>query len=84
MSFSQTKNFTSVYLVLPGKQVVLCVIITYYVILYVTCASSYGKFIKSKQFNKRSQKKSGGRCYHYSLHNNPEDRTSKFLFDSHP
>ena len=79
MSFSQTKNFTTVRLILSGKQVVVCVIITYYIILYMTCASTYGKFIKSKQFNKRSQKKSGGRFYHYSLRNNPEERSSKFF-----
>jgi hypothetical protein len=32
------------------------VIITYYIILYVTCASSYRKFIKSKQFTKEVRK----------------------------
>jgi hypothetical protein len=79
MSFSQTKNFTTICLVLSGKQVVLCVIITYNIILYVTCTSKYGKFIKSKQFNKRSQKKCGGRFYHYSLHSNLEERSSKLL-----
>jgi len=56
MSFSQTKNFTTVCLIFLGKQVVVYVIITYCIILYVTCASNYGKFIKSKQFNERSRK----------------------------
>jgi hypothetical protein len=79
MSFSQTKNFTTVCLVLSGKQVVLCVISTYCIILYVTCASSYEKFIKSKQFNKRSQKKPGGRFYHYLHCNNPEEHSSKLF-----
>jgi hypothetical protein len=79
MSFRQTKNFTTVCLVLSGKQVVLCVIITYCIILYVTCASSYKKFIKSKQFNKQSQKKPGHRFYHYLQCNNPEERSSKLF-----
>jgi len=57
MSFSQTKNFTTVCLVLSGKQVVLCVIITCCIILYVTCASNYEKFIKLKEFNKLKSEK---------------------------